>query len=144
MEKREKRLFDRKRVLYDVGNLAFVVADVREDKHSAHSLHQTFDILESGNIDRVNGILDLASAEVGVLLNRHIQSGATCKVNSPEDRLKRELVHQFLVARVLADWLSITLPEAAGVWKEKAAEAFDALAASLRGRVTVTRRVPPI
>jgi len=54
-----------------------------------------------------------------------------------------ESVRGYLVARVLADWLSITLPEAADVWREKASEAALTLRVRARSARGALRRLSP-
>ena len=107
-----------------------------------HSLHQTFDICEAGNIDRVNLLLSLAFSEVGLVMRGVTESPTARDVLSNSDpfpgefrlmlsagagseawRIRvKEAVHEYLVARVLEGWLSVTLPEAAEFWKQLAEE----------------------
>lgn len=146
--------FCRESLLYDISNLAYVVGDVRESKMEGHTLHQTFDICEKGNIDRVDHILRLAFAEVRAML-RHVvvreKERETHEMRLPlKPGLDRECVdilagsvREYLVARVLADWLSITLPEAADVWNGKASEAALAIMARTRFSRGVARRLSP-
>lgn len=147
--------FGKDALLYDISNMAFVAADIARDSMTAHRLHQVFDVCESGNRDRVERILGIAFAEVGTML-RKIASVAGDSSDSYRFMLKREdigeewrvrlqeAVHEFMTARALADWLSITLPEAADVWKEKAAEARASLLAAASLSRRIRRRVPPI
>ncbi len=147
-------VFTRDSLLYDISNLAFVIGDVREGKTDCHKLHQTFDVCEKGNIDRVDHILRLAFAEVRAMLRPVL---ARERKREPDDMrlpLKSgldmecvdvicESVRGYLVARVLADWLSITLPEAADVWREKASEAALALKVRARSARGALRRLSP-
>ncbi len=128
---------DRDIIIEDVADLAYVVGDVHSGERSAHRLHQTFDICAEGNIDRVNRILDLGTAEINLML-RHYRHDIGVR-----DQLVEKCVHEYLVARVMADWLAVTLPEAADVWKEKASEARSALA-SATTCAPLLRRLPPI
>ena len=113
-----RNLYSRKAVLYDVANLAYVVGDVREGEYTAHSLHHTFDICAPGNIDRVNRVLNLAIAEVEAIVNPpHGISGRGVRGTSGYDKvyrnmekLLRNLVHEYLVARVFYDWLTVAFP----------------------------------
>ncbi|MDE6335300.1 MAG: hypothetical protein K2L34_01900 [Muribaculaceae bacterium] len=160
-----RNLYSRKAVLYDVANLAYVVGDVREGEYTAHSLHHTFDICAPGNIDRVNRVLNLAIAEVEAIVNPpHGISGRGM------EKLLRNLVHEYLVARVLYDWLTVAFPpglsangtrlsanvsgssskaaadNVISIWKERTSEARKALETAVRNGSTkiLTRRVPPI
>ena len=177
-----RNLYSRKAVLYDVANLAYVVGDVREGEYTAHSLHHTFDICAPGNIDRVNRVLNLAIAEVEAIVNPpHGISGRGIvprsrgisgydKVYRGMEKLLRNLVHEYLVARVFYDWLTVAFPpglsangtrssanvsvsssktatdNVISIWKEKTSEARKALEAAVRNGSTkiLTRRVPPI
>lgn len=151
--------FDRDSLYYDIGNLAYVVADIREGRHDPHTLHQTFDICASGNRDRVDHMLLLGFYEVRSYLRRLLVRGGVynaregfplvlfLKDEITPDRvaLIEETVKEYLVARVLADWLAVTLPEAADVWKEKAAGAKASLGSLSSVSLSVRPRcVPPI
>ncbi len=157
-----RKLYSRKAVLDDVANLAFVVGDVREGEYTAHSLHQTFDICAPGNIDRVNRVLDLAISEVETLLTRSRHPAAKKSDSKAFEKLVCNLMHEYLVARVFYDWLTVAFPPALSantgrtssktadnviaIWKEKASEARTALESALRTtrQATLTRRIPPI
>lgn len=119
---------DREKVIYDVANLSYVVADVRRGHFSPHSLHHVFDIREPGNIDRVNGILDLAIAEVNALISSYANGNAASSLSarprpasqSAKGTLRQSALsdycvaaaHEYLVARVMADWLETAFPPA--------------------------------
>lgn len=147
-------VFTRDSLLYDISNLAFVVGDVREGAADSHKLHQIFDVCEKGNIDRVDHILRLSFAEVRAMLRGIL---AREKEREPDEMrlpLKSgldmecvevidESVRGYLVARVLADWLSITLPEAADVWRDKAAESALAIKGKARSSRGAVRRLSP-
>lgn len=117
-----RKMYSRKAVLYDIANLAYVVGDVREGEYTAHSLHHTFDICAPGNIDRVNRMLDLAIAEVEAIVNRSrgasgVKStfGVKCASGVKDEseateHLLRNFIHEYLVARVLYDWLTVAFP----------------------------------
>ena len=167
----------RKALLYDIANMAYVIADTGFDE--PHILHQVRDVCEEGNIDRVNRILGLCYARVlSILLplisrpvENKSETGDTSDTNqegeksgkegyfeicfqkegemsyllTPERKLKiKELIHEYMVSKVLWDWLEITYPVAADVWKDKTIRAFDALRDSVGGCMTVRRRVPKI
>lgn len=128
---------NREEIIGDVADLAYVVGDVNSDGATPHRLHQTFDICAEGNIERVNRMIDLATAEVNVML-RHYRDDVGVR-----DRLVERYVHEYLVARVMYDWLSVTIPEVSDVWREKASEARSALA-SATTCAPLIRRLPPI
>ena len=51
-----------------------------------------------------------------------------------------KLIHEFMVARVIYDWLSITHPEAARNWLDKALEAEQEINSVKNSRTGVLRR----
>lgn len=142
--------FSRDELLYDISNMAYVVGDISAGSASPHSLHQTFDICEKGNIDRIDRLLGNAFAEAGTILRkvtvtppdeeREIGNSdpypavyrlTLLRGKVSEDwriRLK-EAVHEYMVARALHGWLSVTLPEAADVWEAKAEDARSMISA---------------
>ena len=137
-----------KALLYDISNLAFAIADTGE--HNRHTLHRVRDICEDGNIDRVSRILGLAYANVltvlsGILeppkidLRRDLSVKTRdylidlkkCLKISKEISLKvKETAHEYMVCMALADWLEITMPETAPVWRERANACLNVLSAT--------------
>lgn len=139
--------FLRSELLYDARNYAYVESDIM-DGDREHARHQLADICEEGNVDRVSRILALVHAEVVEMLypftksepeNEEISdtleepteyvveltipvtmSGTTTKLLS-------KLIHEYMVYRVMADWLGITNPQVAAAWKAKADEAKAAI-----------------
>ncbi len=67
-----KTVLRRSELLHSISNLAYVIAYVSEDKESPHTLHQTFDICEEGNLERVDSLLRLAAAEISAV-SRHVR-----------------------------------------------------------------------
>lgn len=138
-----------KALLYDIANMAYVIADTHD--HSNHSLHRVRDITEEGNRDRVARVTGAAYATILCALSPiirlpkedigrdvsvevrdlHIRfkDNEDVKFNlTKEKRLKiKETAHEYIVSRVLADWLEVTLPEASDVWKYRAEESLDIL-----------------
>ena len=149
----------RKDLLHEISNLAYVIADVSEGKESPHSLHQTFDICEEGNICRIDSLLSLSAAEaaaivapLGKLMTRKDDYRLVIKEHPKWVAEKAAgLIREYMVAAALHGWLSVTLPTAAPFWadrKEQTAEALEAAVgaatASLYGRSTLRRAVPPL
>ena len=142
----------KKALLYDIANIAYVIADTGD---TSHALHRVQDICQDGNIHRVARILGLAYSRIldvlAPVLNPltidicrdasasphdyiiDFSDSPSLKFSlTPEKRLRiKETAHEYMVAMVLYDWLSITLPPAADVWKFKMTEAL----ASLRDSV---------
>lgn len=139
----------KKALLYDISNMAYLIADTGEPLN--HTLHRVRDICEDGNIDRVSRILGLAYAKILDVLapvseSRHIKIDRDLSVSphnyeirfsssgrfrftlTSEKKLKiKEIAHEYMVCMVLCDWLEVTLPVAADVWKYRAESALDAL-----------------
>ncbi|MCH5227313.1 MAG: hypothetical protein J1F16_05795 [Muribaculaceae bacterium] len=150
-------ILSQKALLYDIANMAFVIAD---SAIPSHSLHQVRDICEEGNISRVARILSLAYSDIlhslaPVLESKVIDIDVECPENNcsfeislsenpdlkflltPEVKLKiKETAHEYMVCMALYDWLGVTLPPAADVWKyraETALESLKGIAASVCG-----------
>ncbi len=147
-------LFKHKELLYDIANLAFVEGHimVEVDDEIRHTLQ---DIVQEGNRDRVERILDKAHAVLTELLYPYTKVELRKKVLNdrlprrsvfgirlrlPDDfsqttlNLMERLVHEYLVCDVLQDWLSITHPEKTRIWIEKREEAKVALRACVNSR----------
>ena len=160
----------KKSLIYDISNMAYVVADFDP---ANHSLHRVRDICQDGNIDRVARVLGLCYSKVISLLFPVLQpprcdenrdclaephdfefifrkEGSLRFLLTKEIKLNiRETIREYMVTSVLADWLGITLPEAADVWKFKAETAFSSLQeiiaeVSYKGQGGFRRRVPPM
>ena len=137
-------VFHRAQLLYDIKNYAYIEGHVwgEENQHAQHTL---VEIGEEGNVDRVNRILWVVHAAAVEMLYPYtkqepIDDEVICdRMWTPEDyqivmkvpatmsrttlHLLNKLIHEFMVTRVIYDWLSITHPEAARNWLEKALEA---------------------
>lgn len=132
-----------KQLLYDIRTLAFVEGDIMPSD-AEHARHQTIDIGEHGNVDRVKRILSLGVAECAELcypFSRRPLTGDMYLDDCPQDEciygielnvpehfsettamLLKEQIHEYLVCRVLSDWFSITKPEASMRWQLKLAD----------------------
>lgn len=133
-------VFHREALLYDITNYAFVQGDVMKTKDE-HERHQVMDIGEEGNVDRVTRVLNLAYQECVDMLYAYTKADVApissldntfgepqmykmrllVPVNFAKGTvaLLKNLIHEYLVCRVLEDWISITYPEALAVWREK-------------------------
>lgn len=147
--------------MYDISNSAYVEADVM-DEGRTHEKHQTFDIAEDGNIDRVTRILNLAFSEIRELLYPFtkvpVEDGKngndilvepetyTLTLKVPERfsdttyELLKNYIHEYLICRVLWDWFSTTKPESAAIWKGKADAAMDEIKSAKSTRIGKVRR----
>lgn len=140
-DKRVVRLkFLRSQLLYDIKNYAFVEADVMGEEKQ-HAQHVLAEIGEEGNVDRVSRILAVVHTAVIEMLFPYtkaepIEEEIDNCLHAPEEYVVElnvpntmsrttmhhlsKLIHEFMVYCVLADWLSITNPQAAANWTAKA------------------------
>lgn len=148
-----KLTFKRDELLYDIKNVAFVEGDVIPGG-TENNRHQTMDIAEEGNIDRVTRILDFVFAEIVeslyVLTRSDVVDGTvktdtfaetgvyTANLNVDDSfsdtsaEYLEKLIHELLVARVLGEWLSITNPTASEKWLLKANDVKDKILSTSR------------
>lgn len=131
----------REELLYDVGNYGYIEGHlVGEGAETGAVRHLLEDVCQGGNEDRVGRVLDLAHAAAVELLypytKEEVSRGVVddvpregeawvLRLELPEgfsqtsvDYLTR-LLHEWLVCRVMWDWVGITRPEKAAVWMEK-------------------------
>lgn len=181
-----KLLFKRSELLYDIKNYAYVEGDVMQ-VNTEHDRHQVQDIGETGNIDRVTKVLDLAYAESVEALFPYTKQDVeqvTEMDNMPTVVYDEEppanegsdevftnekpgetksqdyeiqllvpdayskttvtllvrYIHEYMVCRVLADWMSITNPPSAPKWKEKEQEMLEAMKEAVNFRTKRVRR----
>lgn len=137
-------------VLSDLRSAAWLESEIHPEL-DLHSRHEMADICEDGNIDRVWRILGLCVAEIRVILHRILlQTGRRhCYLpysdddtlltpvhwhfrfvaNLPIDtgKLLKEKIHEFLVARVMADRTAVIISAAARVWQERATDTLEEL-----------------
>lgn len=163
-QKRKKRIslhFLRSQLLYDIANCGYVESDtMRTD--SPHESHQPADICQEGNVDRVTRVLDLAFEECADALYPYSKREVACGTELDDTLREREayamrllvpedfsettagylsaLIHEYMVCRVLADWLGITKPQSRDAWEAKADGAMERLRESLNMRTTRVRR----
>lgn len=142
--------FKRQELIYDAANYSFVEGDIMK-ADDEHARHQVSDIAQKGNIDRVTRVLNLAHAECVEMLFPYTHEEIADKqealndvLTSPEEynivlhlpytfsfttvKLLQNLIHEYLVCRVLADWMSITNPSSEANWERK----FESLQSKIR------------
>ncbi len=134
-------VFKRESLLYDIAHLGYVEGEVQE---ASHATHQTQDIIEDGNGDRITRVLDLVYAECQEMLMPYSKQELSEDITLTDEFkeadeytitlsvpktfsrttavLLKSLIHEYMVARALYEWLSITKPKAAEVWLEKTTE----------------------
>lgn len=128
-----------------------------------HKRHQVFDIVEAGNVDRVTRVLNTSHTECVEMLYPYTkeeipdtQKVLDDKLTEPEIyeiklslphefslttvKLLENLIHEYLVCRVLADWMSITNPDSEENWEKKFTSLRNKIKTSLLSRRGKTRR----
>ena len=162
-KQKEARLaFKRAELIYDASNYSFVEADIMPEGDECRR-HQVFDIGQAGNVDRVTRVLNTAYAECVEMLYPYTkeeipeeQEALDDVLKEPETyeieltlpetfslttlRLLEELIHEYLVCRVLADWMSITNPESEANWQRKFTTLREKIRTALVSRTKMTRR----
>lgn len=153
--------FKRSELLYDVQNYAYVEGDIMTPPNE-HVQHQTQDIVEDGNVDRITRVLGLAHAECVEFLYPFTKVAVddtevrndildapqeyVISMSVPDTFSKStcdilvKYIHEYLVCRALYDWLSITKPEAAANWQRKAEDAKDEIMSAKSLRIKKIRR----
>lgn len=153
--------FKSENLLYDIRNYAYIEGHIMPDDAEC-SRHMTIDIGEDGNLDRVLRILSVVHAHVIEILYPYTKLKTTeeeeidnrlwapeeyvVELHVPETMsrttmdLLSKLIHEFMVYRVLADWLSITYPKKAQIWLEKANEAQEEINHIKNKRTQTLRR----
>lgn len=163
-QKHVRLLFDREQLLYDVGNLAYTESDVMPED-AEHSRHVTADVTQGGNVDRVTRVLDLVHADAIEVLYPYTRS-ETGVCHELRDELRErqtyeidmyvpdsfsdttahvleQLIHEWMVAAALGEWLSITNAAAAQKWKDRAAEMRREVMSRKNTRGVLRRRMHP-
>ncbi len=159
--KKARLVFNREQLLYDIKNCAYIEGHVwgEENQHAQHTL---VEICEEGNVDRVGRTLSLVHAKAIEMLYPYTKEAVgddeeICnRLNFPDDytielsvpatmsrttlELLNRLIHEFMVARAIYDWLSITHPDAAGNWLGKANEAAEEIKGIKHTRTKRLRR----
>lgn len=154
-------LFDRESLLYDIANIAYVEGDVMQ-ADDPHDKHQVIDITQDGNVDRVTRLLDLAHAtcvdylypytkidvEDGTELDDLFAEADTYRIemsvpkafSATTAKLLEQLIHEYMVAYVLCDWLSVTYPAASEKWAAKAQGLLEEVKRKVNSRTGVLTR----
>lgn len=154
--------FKRSELIYDAENYSFVEGDIM-NTDDEHARHQVFDIGQKGNIDRVTRVLNLAHTECVEILYPYTkteipdeQEALNDILIAPEEynivlnlpigfsmstvQLLKHLIHEYLVCRVLADWMSITNPGSQANWEDKLKDIRYKIQTSLVSRIGKVRR----
>ena len=159
--KRVTLTFKREEILYDCRNYAYIEGDTMKTADE-HDRHQVMDVGEDGNVDRVARVLDLAFAQCVELCYPYSkvavgdETEADDTLNAPATYVLRlrvpddfaqstvtllgKLIHELLVYKVMADWMSITKPDAKANWQEKIQEMEAQIGSHLNFRIGRVRR----
>lgn len=154
--------FSREQLIYDIGNYAYVQAELMERDEG---LRRKFvgDIVQTGNVDRVTRVLDMAYTECVEMLYPYSKEETGDDKPTLDDSLPERdayeiklslpvmfslttlhmlehLLHEYLVCRVLADWMSITNPESEATWERKYTTLREKIRTSLVSRSGKMRR----
>ncbi len=151
--------FLREQLLYDIRNYAYVESHVMQPD-TEHAKHLVADVGEDGNADRVTRVLDLGVSMCREMLypwaKREIEKTELddtfaerkqyqIVMNVPSTMSQttltfvERLIHEYLVCRGVADWLSITNPQKSETWLAKAAEAESEIRTAIHSRMERTR-----
>ena len=146
----------RSELLYAIGNYAYVEGDVMQAP-SEKERAIVIDITQEGNIDRVNRILNLAYDELVEIMFPYTKE--VCEDEELRDDILTEpseyvislllpvlysktsvnllskLCHEYMVCRVLSDWLNITKHDAWQSWHIRLAD----ISAQIRTRLNARR-----
>lgn len=154
-----KLTFKREQLLYDIKNYAYVESHVLPPD-AEHARHMVADVGEEGNVDRVTRVLDLgvsmcremlypwAKKDIGkteyddTLTEREqyvIVMNVPSTMSQTTLTLVERQIHEYLVCRGVADWLSITNPQKSETWLAKAAEAESEIRVAIHSRMKRTR-----
>lgn len=153
--------FKRSEIVDDLKNYAFVIGDILKTQDE-HDRHQIQDIGEDGNIDRVTRVMNLCMAECREVLfpytkedveDTESRTNTLTEVKEyniemlvPDDfsnttvTLLEQLIHEFIVARIMADWMSITNKAEEPTWREKAEDAMTKIKRCKSSRTGKVRR----
>ena len=149
-------IFKREELQYDIDNYCYIEGSVLPEEASSHNRHMVQDVGQEGNVDRVTRVLDAEVAGIKELLYPYTKSAVVSEqlddmlrapevygivLNIPEEfsettlSLFEKLIHEYLVCKVMEDWMSITNPQKMQIWGIKAEAALE----KLRTRVNTRR-----
>lgn len=160
--------FKRKELLYDIKNNCYIDAEAPQkrpdgDTNEAHDRHQVQAVGDAGNVDRVTRVLDLTFAQCVELCYPYTkaevvedmsqddtlhESDYVMVMNVPEGfsqttvKLLLKSIHELLVDKVVADWMSINKPDSFANWQTKAEAAEESVVGMLNARTRPVRRRP--
>lgn len=155
--------FKREQLLYDIKNYAYIEGHIMPSDTQAQVRHTVQDIGETGNVDRITRVLNLGVSQCKEMMYPYTKheiyrealddtlrepSVYGISLDLPGDFsqttafLLEKLVHEYLVCRAVADWMSIANPQKAEIWLTKADEAETEIRRSLSNRRNKARIKP--
>ncbi len=154
-------IFQTKELLYDISNYSYVESDIIPTDNE-HIRHQVSDVCESGNIDRVRRILELSHKECVEMLypyskqevcessvydNSLIEKECYCiELKLPNEfsqttiELLQQMLHEYMVCRVMSDWMSITNGASTEKWVSKLSYIGNKIPTMLLSRTSKLKR----
>ena len=154
--------FDTSELMYDIKNYAYIEGNIMPDDERKY---QVRDIDEDGNKHRVTRVLNLAYAECVEMLYPYTKTNinsaekdnflelpdifriemiANCGFSQTTINILSLLIHEYMVNRVIADWLSINKPESQANWEFKLEETRYKIKSTISNRRgPVKRRLQP-
>ncbi len=145
-------------VLDDLRSAAWLESELHSEL-DCHRRHEMADICEAGNIERVWRVLGIAEAEIRLALHRILHESGTVEPDNSLGRpdswhfdfhtelapsllsFLREKIHEYLVARVMADRVGVIIPMSAAIWDDRCKEALIALNQAAAGAQLSAGRV---
>ena len=127
-----------------------------------HAKHQVFDIAQDGNVDRVTRMLNLAYSECVEMMYPYTKEPCNSEEEQNNELVEKEeyvirllvsddfskstvtlianLVHEYMICRVLEDWMSITNPSSQSNWGAKLDNIQEQIRGHLNARCGRVRR----
>lgn len=153
--------FKRTALVYDIENYAFVEGDVMRTDNE-HAKHQVFDIAQDGNVDRVTRMLNLAHSECVEMMYPYTKEPCESEEVQDDELVEKDeyvisllvpddfskstvtlitnLIHEYMICRVLEDWMSITNPSSQSNWGAKLESIQEQIRNHLNARCGRVRR----
>lgn len=146
----------RDQLIYDISNGAFIEGDIMpEDSGKLRTTLQ--DLTQDGNIDRTDRVMNLAVSECEEMLypytKKEVRAESCDNAPSELDRyvisaelpeqfsqttvdMLAKLLHEYVVSRVLADWIFSTKPESMAKWLDR----VDDVKARIKQTMSIRRK----
>ena len=131
-------------VMADLRSAAWLEQELHQEANR-HQRHQMADICETDNVELIWRILGVAISEIRleltVILQPDKEIAADNDLRQPDEWIfrflfklpartveyLREKIHEYLVAKVMADRTAVIIPAAAKIWEMRAKEVLSAL-----------------